>query len=493
MALRDLFIKLGVNVDQSKVDKFDKSLINVKSSMTGILGILGAGGLAGSLFHMTRSVAEIGDEASKTSQKIGVSVEAFQKLKYAASLADVDVSTLTMSLKLLSSKVQDAMAGNKQAAETFNSLGISIKDSSGNTKQADDLLSDLSDVFAKMPDGVKKTALAVDLFGRSGLEMIPLLNSGGDALKSAYLEAEKFGIVIGTKDAKAMEEFNDNITRLEASFTGLKIRLTKELFPVFEKFITWLKTTGLNSIENIINSLGGLNTILKVVFGTIAGYGMIKAGAAITYLISNITTLISSVKAFGTAALIAQGKALALPLIIGAGMAALLLIAEDVYKFFASGGKADTFTKDLVECFKVNFPDAVKAAETALNGFKRTVSAVLAMFETLRGNFKNASIAWRYATTGSFEESANDELKRLTEDYNRRQAVQSMNSVQGNDFAGNRGLTRINKTMSNNITAPITINATGGQSANDIAREVKNQLESTFQSIDLNYYGSTVE
>src|SRR5439155_282552 len=49
-------------------------------------------------------------------------------------------------------------------------------------RSASDVLLDLSDRFAKMPDGVEKTAQAMSVLGRNGASLIPLLNKGREEI-----------------------------------------------------------------------------------------------------------------------------------------------------------------------------------------------------------------------------------------------------------------------------------------------------------------------
>jgi hypothetical protein len=71
-----------------------------------------------------------------------------------------------------------------------------------------------------MKDGANKTAIAVELFGRSGANLIPLLNGGARALSDATDEATRFGLIVSTEAGRAAEQLNDNLTRLGAVVRG---------------------------------------------------------------------------------------------------------------------------------------------------------------------------------------------------------------------------------------------------------------------------------
>lgn len=170
------------------------------------------------------------DEMSKAAQKFGVPIKELSRLKYAGDLSGVSMETLGISLGQMSKKMQAAMGGGK-SAKLFEDLGISIKDSAGNMRSSEDVLGQIADKMASMPDGAAKTALSMQLLGKSGAEMIPMLNGGAAALRAAGLEAEAMGLVIDEKTGRAAENFNDNISRLKGTLSGLVTQLTAALAP----------------------------------------------------------------------------------------------------------------------------------------------------------------------------------------------------------------------------------------------------------------------
>ncbi|MBI1955222.1 MAG: phage tail tape measure protein, partial [Acidobacteria bacterium] len=72
-----------------------------------------------------------------------------------------------------------------------------------------------------MPDDATKTALSLNPLGRSGKELLPLLNLGGAGLREMRQEASEFGRVIDERTFRAAEHFRDNLTRLRGAVEGL--------------------------------------------------------------------------------------------------------------------------------------------------------------------------------------------------------------------------------------------------------------------------------
>jgi hypothetical protein len=183
------------------------------------------------------------DELSKSSQKIGVSVEALSGLKFAADLSGVSFENLQVGLAKLSVNIDKFNTGTKTAVDTFNRLQL---DPSRFTS-TEETLSAIADRFAELPDGATKTALAIEVFGKSGRDLIPLLNQGSAGIKSLTDEAAKLGLVIDTNTARAAEKFNDDLKRLTSVATGFRNQVAVELLPVLtdlaDAFATVTKET----------------------------------------------------------------------------------------------------------------------------------------------------------------------------------------------------------------------------------------------------------
>lgn len=164
---------------------------------------------------------DLADELGKASQKAGIAVESMSALEYSAKLADVGVEDFTASMVKFSRSIVESENGNKKAAEAFTYLGIKVKDAQGNFIPTEVLLKQVSEKFSLMEDGAQKTALALDLFSRSGAAMLPFLNQSAAGIERGTEEAKKFGQVISTETAKAAEEFNDNMKALGSALQGV--------------------------------------------------------------------------------------------------------------------------------------------------------------------------------------------------------------------------------------------------------------------------------
>lgn len=294
---------------------FDKGLSDAQSRLAKFGPVLKKGLLAASAAAATAGAAigvalkgaiDEADDMSKLAAKIGVPIEELSRLKYAADLSGVSIEGVANGFKKLSTNMADAAGGNKTAAEVFTQLGVAATNADGSLRSSSAVLLDVADKFAAMEDGAQKTALAVQLFGRSGLDLIPLLNGGAAGLKQMTDEAEALGLTITAETGKAAEEFNDNISRLQATLSGLVTQIASALAPTLARisdFVVGVSEAfrGLSpQTQAFVSVLAGLTvafSALAVPLGLVVA-GIAAIGAPIAATIAGIVALTAAIVAF---------------------------------------------------------------------------------------------------------------------------------------------------------------------------------------------------
>jgi hypothetical protein len=212
-----------------------------------------------------KGLAESFDQLGKDAQKIGVSIEDLQRLRFAAGLAGVGAEDLDHAIGKLAENMQKMNTVTDVATQTLKTMGVRANDTSLAA------IEKVADRFAKMPDGVEKAAEAIALFGKQGLAMIPFLNQGAEGIRKLAEEADKFGGVISQKVADQAGQFNDNLAKLERVSAGAWAQLTVGLIPALVALTKYLTET--------TKSGDGFKT-----WGENVGSAVINTTIAITYL-----------------------------------------------------------------------------------------------------------------------------------------------------------------------------------------------------------------
>lgn len=185
----------------------------------------------GSILAVGKSTADYAGDMYDMARGAGIGVEAFQKLAYAGRMSGVETEKLSASLVKFDRMVAEATGGNKTYMQTFEDLGIKIKDSAGNLRQPNEIFEDVADIFHNTEDGIGKTALAVELFGKSGADLIPMLNDGKAGLKAFYAEAERLGLALSNEMIAKGDAFSDQLENIGEQVKGVKLQLGAALIP----------------------------------------------------------------------------------------------------------------------------------------------------------------------------------------------------------------------------------------------------------------------
>jgi hypothetical protein len=180
------------------------------------------------LIGMAKNALDNADALGKMAQRTGASVESLAKFQKAAELSDSSIEGVGKGLVQLSKSMVAAQDGTGAQAEAFKQLGISLKNADGSLRSTDEVMLDLAEKFKTMPDGPEKTAAAMRLLGKSGADLIPMLNMGRE-------EIEKLKGSMSTELSENAQRLNDKFTEMGQKFGELGLKLAENLLPHVEK------------------------------------------------------------------------------------------------------------------------------------------------------------------------------------------------------------------------------------------------------------------
>ena len=184
--------------------------------------------------YMYKRVAGGIDKIHKLSQSTGVAAERLQGLQLAANEAGISNQELNKSILTFNGRIGEASEGMKSYLQNFDKLGISIRDGNGNLKTTDVLLSEVATQFNTIASTSEKAAIAQDLFGRTGKQILPLLKNGAEGLAKYQKEAEALGYVLGTRTVNNVAAANDAMTRVGFVISGVTKRIVGALAPAIQ-------------------------------------------------------------------------------------------------------------------------------------------------------------------------------------------------------------------------------------------------------------------
>jgi uncharacterized phage infection (PIP) family protein YhgE len=153
--------------------------------------VVSIGAVATAIGAAVKSVVNMADEMTKASQKTGIAMKELQELAHVASLSGLSAKELQGGIARLTKGMSDfARGGTSEAARGLQAVGVQVKNADGSMRTSSEVIGDLAEKFSGYRDGAEKSALAMAIFGRAGMNMIPMLNSGRAAIEDAKKELE---------------------------------------------------------------------------------------------------------------------------------------------------------------------------------------------------------------------------------------------------------------------------------------------------------------
>lgn len=189
------------------------------------------GGIVGGLMAMTKQAATYGDEIAKASKKTGMTTEDISRLRYAAERSGVGFGGLESALARMARSASEAAGGAEMYSEAYDRLGVSVTDANGELKGGEQLFREVAEGLKNVDNATERAALAQEIFGRSGAQLLPLLNEGEAGIKKLGDRAEELGMVLSGKAAKDSERFNDALEDLKDTGTTIAMTLGQTLMP----------------------------------------------------------------------------------------------------------------------------------------------------------------------------------------------------------------------------------------------------------------------
>lgn len=296
--------KLGSTFKQ--VEGATQSLTSKLGPLSGALGTLAPIATIGGLAAMAGRTIELGDALNDMSQRTGVSVESLAKFRKAAATSGIELDNVAKNLvKLSKGLYETAQTGKGPASEALRTLGISATDAAGKLKTADQVTLEIANKFKTMPDGIEKTALAMQLFGKSGADMIPMLNEGGKAIES-------LSVKMTAAFAKKADEYNDKLAMLGGKVGGLAAGITVALLPALDATAT--------ALTALVDGFTALPTPIQAVVG---GLALVAVGLTVLApVITSVVTVLGAFAGLGIGATLAGIAGAIVP--VATGLAALV-------------------------------------------------------------------------------------------------------------------------------------------------------------------------
>jgi len=331
------FVELGVSDKltaglrraQKQLEAFGAGLRSIGTRLAGI----GAAAITG-LLGTAKVFSDMGDVLDKMSIRTGVSVEALSELGYAAELSGADLETLESGVRIMQRTLGEAAQGTSTAVEALDRLGLSAAQLAGLSPEQQFKV--LADRISKVADPTLRAAIAMEVFGKAGTKLLPLMADGAAGIEAMQEEARRLGLTVSTETARDAAQLNDALGTLwkvlkQGVFTigGALAPLLKDIAERITRIIVsataWIKANRETVVWALkiaaavavagvaIIALGyiisGIGATLGIVAGVIGGIGTAFSliGAAIAAILSPVGLAIAAIVALGGVLIVTTG------------------------------------------------------------------------------------------------------------------------------------------------------------------------------------------
>lgn len=356
MTIRDGTVAKTLASVRKQLTTFGQSVQSLGLSSLGLGTAIGAP-MAASVASFASSGAAIDDMANRT----GIGSDALQELSYAAGQSATDMDSLEKGLLKMQRVMVEAGEGSQTARDALQKLGLSTADLAGLT--GDMQFERIAGQIASISDPAQRTAAAIGIFGKSGAELLPLLNEGSAGIARMREEAQRLGLVMD-KDAIANAAIlDDGIARLSMTLGAFKNAIGAAIVGPAIQFTDWMTTT-VGAVNRWVMANRGLVVGVGMVGIALAATGaaLIGVGTAIQVLGFAVGGLATAWAAFGTVLTTIAGSPL---LLVLAGMTAITA-AVPALREGVMGALGDLM---------VGFGDLLGTATTTLDGIVDAMSS----------------------------------------------------------------------------------------------------------------------
>ena len=223
--------------------------------------------LAEAMVEGVQDSAEYADEILTLSSVTGLSTQTLQEFSYMAELIDVSLDTVTGSLTKLTNNMQSAAEGSGAAYDAFQALGISVTDSEGHLRNAEDVFYDVIDALGNMENSTERDAYSMDIFGRSAQDLNPMIEAGSDALADFASEAEEMGYVLDDEALGSLGEMDDSFQRVKRQMEAVRNQIVVAMAPaisnIADRFQEWASTVDWDEVADKIGQI--MDVVIDVV------------------------------------------------------------------------------------------------------------------------------------------------------------------------------------------------------------------------------------
>jgi len=230
-------MRQGVSGIEGHLGKLDRAFKSLIATGVGFLSI----DFAQQLYQTGRAALSAAGDLAELAEQAGISTDQLQVLVAAGVQAGAQVADITTGMGRFSRSLAEAATEGGKVGETFNKLGVATRTSAGGVRDTFTALVDTAEAISKIESPAQRIQVAMDLLGKGGAKLLPILSGGKERIEEFARQAQKMGLVMGSDLVKAADDAADKLALMDLKSEMLNRTLAAKLMPTWVDFTNKLK------------------------------------------------------------------------------------------------------------------------------------------------------------------------------------------------------------------------------------------------------------
>ncbi len=267
--------KKALRSASASAKKFGKSIAAIGKRVAKFGALVATGAVVG-LVALTKQAFTAIDSMAKLSGAIGISTDKLAGFQLAAELGGISTQAMDKALKKMVRGIGQAGQGLSTQVKAFKALGLTFDELK--TKTPADQFAIISERMRELGTASERAAIAADIFGKAGIDLLNIFAGGAEGLQKAQEAADALGLSMSNVDAKQVENANDAFLQVKRALTGIGRQIAIGVAPVVE-FLSKKFTDAATAGEGIRGKVGGaLNFVIKAIGGVLDVVNFLQRG-----------------------------------------------------------------------------------------------------------------------------------------------------------------------------------------------------------------------
>lgn len=282
MALRDVLVFFGVEVDQTPLDQAQKKTDRLLDTFRGgarVLQAFAAGLVGHALTRFVTETVKAADDVGDMAARLGIATDQFQVLKALADDVGASMGTVQTSFRTLAGAM-------KEGEKEFAKLGVQTRDADGGLRAVEDVFWDVGTALGETEDQATRLQVAQKLLGRGALELLPAFAGGADAVAKYREELAETAVVFDEEFITSADATAKSLDRLYRRWERIKVIVVSQILPAFDWLVRKVEAVVV-AVTDFVKTGRALQALLAV-----GGGFLLRWAAGFALVGSNIGSLV---------------------------------------------------------------------------------------------------------------------------------------------------------------------------------------------------------